>query len=160
MFLAVPASALPACTPKTCTLADCSDGVDISVYATANLGALRRDGAIEVCRNDRCTTGAVVERGALSLKGETSASGWVSYVDDRCSLVTMRIELPRDARDGDRYRIVVKDDSGTVLVDEESVAKYEAFRPNGLDCEPECTRASLTFPSSVSCSRTRAAPTP
>ena len=161
LFLAVPASALSACKLSECTDASCRDGVNITAYTAANLGELSPEGTIEVCRNGRCATGAFVEPGVFSLEGEIVASGTVSYVNARRSVVEMRLGLSaRELRGGDRYRIAIKDRSGRTLLDEESVANYETVHPNGPDCKPECTAASMTFPSSVTSYAASSSPAP
>jgi hypothetical protein len=45
--------------------------------------------------------------------------------------------------DGDRYRVVVEDRDGKVLLDERRTVVYQEYFPNGPRCGPRCLVAKV-----------------
>jgi hypothetical protein len=158
LLLPLPLLALPTltdCVTKSCTAMACYDGATLTVdFAppAAPVHGLRFD----LCRNDTCVTAGLGDGGGASAQPPTTASqtcglspgaenpilGYCTYqlgTDGRV-VVQVTFDAPNDAthttlEDGDVYRVVVTSDTGAVLADARSTAKYDQVHPNGADCD-------------------------
>jgi hypothetical protein len=146
------------CT-SNCTTMGCQPGATIVVNVDAPASSLAGS-TLEVCRNDVCLSGDfrdISDAGqgiyAASLSMPNSSTRVASDPWASASVATtdagVRIDIyygSRDVAHGDSYHVRLVAATGETLADYEKTVTYEAFYPNGPDCdENPCWRVGITF---------------
>ncbi|MFO0671395.1 MAG: hypothetical protein U0235_17480 [Polyangiaceae bacterium] len=153
MFGLVASGHLAGCSSsKTCTLLGCESSATMRVYAAVDRTAMTT-ATITACRNGSCSAGqpttvpsAPGDRLAFRLAGPIAAEGYLSSPDPVKGYkieAVFALEGVTTAN-GDTYEIrVTPAGAAAPAVTVSDKATYQSTQPNGPDCPPECTAATI-----------------
>ena len=143
------ALALAACgSNKLCTLLGCESGVRLEreiVTTPADVAKL----TLTICRNGECASGKFASSAggaqACSLSGPLKVTLCSLSQPQKGGAFSLTAQLPAPSpKDGDEYTFkIVNDDTGAALLEVKKNVSYTTTQPNGPDCEPTCTTATL-----------------
>jgi hypothetical protein len=136
---------------KSCTRIGCVNGFTWALDSPVGVEALAT-AQVELCQNERCVSGAVIRESPEP--GVGTGISLMNAAGDRLDVTVWRgtdqVELDlywylaaEQARDGDVYRLTLRDAQGTALLERtHTVAKYDEHYPNGKDCDEESCRSA------------------
>lgn len=146
-FVACGASvALAGCDDTiSCTAIGCNDSATLTADLPVELGNLD----IEVCVNDRCVTGVIINDQCNTFPADPFTEACVAAAANGERVLTVNILFSTwgALRDSDRYHLRVVDEVLGVLVDATKTATYTDSYPNGRECDEPCRAASVDFSS-------------
>ncbi len=130
---------------KSCTAIGCNSQVSTTLDLT-NVGDAA-GAKVVVCRNSACVEGTVNQQnGQLSCSFQRDGS----FLGPSCNQAFSGNALSftytladGEAKDGDTYSFKVTGKTGGTASKEGAVT-YQVSRPNGPDCEPVCSQATLS----------------
>lgn len=142
------------CIPAGCTAAGCSDLAVLTVDIPPREDLL--DATVTACRNGECHTGTItwpdskfgprIEIERVQDK-ERAVSVWpLGSGDGKYHALQMSWWSTFDGKPamaGDVYELTIESRGRKVLAVKETVDRYQAYRPNGEDCEPVCQKVAI-----------------